>query len=45
MNQTDNTTTPDAAHVPPAADNTHAADAGAAPGGAAEAQAAAPSLE
>ncbi|WP_066335135.1 nucleotide exchange factor GrpE [Azohydromonas lata] len=45
MNQTDNTTTPDAAHVPPAADHTTAADAGSAPNGAAEAQGAAPSLE
>lgn len=41
MNQTDNTTTPDAAHVPPAADPTTAADAG----GATEAQGAALSLE
>ncbi|MDZ5459228.1 nucleotide exchange factor GrpE [Azohydromonas lata] len=45
MNQTDNTTTPDAAHVPPAADHTTAADAGSAPNGAAETQGAAPSLE
>jgi molecular chaperone GrpE len=44
MNQTDNTTTPDAANVPPAADNS-AAEAGAAYSGGAEAQATAPSLE
>jgi molecular chaperone GrpE len=44
MNQTDNTTTHEAAAVPPAADHPAAAEAGAAPNGA-EAQAAAPSLE
>jgi molecular chaperone GrpE len=46
MNQTDNTTTPDAANVPPVADTPAAVAEGAtAANGAAEQQAAAPSLE
>nr|WP_157265018.1 nucleotide exchange factor GrpE [Azohydromonas aeria] len=45
MNPNDHTTTPEAAAVPPAADNAAATPDTAAPSGAAEASAAAPSLE